>query len=364
MECNGTDSSMAIRLKVITFIFILLASNSWADRSQKIFQKAKKSYSKQRYSISLKILESHFDLLGPKTPTGAMVLGAWNNYHLKNYFRAQKIWAHLIRTRFKKINKAVVTSYTKNQSTDFLPDDIPEKMLGYYFERYKNMIEYKIKQYDLLSEVTSKNLLDAVVMYKDILIETEIQEDEVEKLWEKLENYKTAREKVVFKNNWYVYTGLLSYKDKLTLTQPNGDQATISSSSQGWCLGLGKQYENAFIRYSAEGCFGNQTTTVGSDEINYFQKDVPAVTLMLTPKISWRTPAQNSYIGLGTPLLYRKGDFTEPANYEISDKTLISYGLTVHGEWKIQKYALFFQMGKISKFSSALWLAGFQYHLD
>ncbi|MCP4912912.1 MAG: hypothetical protein GY909_07315 [Oligoflexia bacterium] len=357
---------MALRLRIFTFILFVLVSSTWADKSQLIFQKAKKSYSQQRYSISLKILESHFDLLGPKTPTGAMVLGAWNNYHLRNYFRAQKIWAHLIRTRFDKINKAVVASYSKNQSTDFLPDDIPEKMLGYYFERYKNMVEYMIKQYDLLSAVTSKNLQDAIVMYKDILIENEIEEDEVEKLWEKLENYKTAREKVIFKNNWYVYTGLLSYKDKLAIKQPSGDVTNISSSSQGWCLGLGKQYENAFIRYAVEGCFGNQSTTVGTDDtnLNYFQKDVPAVTFMVTPKLSWRTPAQNSYIGLGTPLLYRKGDFTEPAGYEISDKTLISYGLTVHGEWKIQKYALFFQMGKIAKFSSALWLAGFQYHFD
>tara|TARA_R110002072_G_scaffold276051_1_gene437638 strand:- start:406660 stop:407739 length:1080 start_codon:yes stop_codon:yes gene_type:complete len=357
---------MALIKKIIFSLLLLFLSlqSIQANKAQQTFKKAKSAFSKNRYSVSLKILQSHFDLQSNTAPSGALILGAWNYHHLGDYYESQKIWAHIIRKKYRRMNKKVVASYNKNKSVDFLPDDIPEKLLEYYFERYKNMIEYMIKRYDLLSEVTSKNLYDALIMYKEILIEQEVNEDEVEKLWEKLENYKVEREKVIYKNNYYLYTGLLSYKDSLKIKTPSGAEYDISSSSQGWCLGLGRQYENAFIRYAIEGCFGNQTTTVGtdSDEINYFQKNVPSVTFLVTPKVSWRTPSQNSYIGVGLPLFYRKGDFTEPTGFEITEKSLVTYGLTVHGQWQIQKYALFFQFGKISKFSSSLWMAGFHYH--
>lgn len=359
-----TIAFMAL-IKII-LIFVLTISSAMPNSDSRIFNSAKSKYKNKQYQESIRILKKRYPSINfSKTPSGIILLMGWNYEELKQYNQAQNLYAQVIRSRFQKQNRTLMSAFKKENGNYPDENSISQLLKDLYFYRYRSLVGYFKTEGSKFSEKRKENLEQAISIYKKLLEEYEIHEDEVEEIWEDFMLSKKTINDAIFNNSFYFLSSYVSWKDTIDLIN-QGQKYEIQTTAQGWCFGGGYKIENATWSFGSDACYGTLRASVGTDAnpILYFQKNVPVLMLMASPFTKWKPHSKNSAIGLSMPFLYKSGKYTEPDQYKVDNKSKTTLGLMASLEWTYDKWEFFTKFGKVQSFRSSLWQAGITYNLS
>lgn len=347
-------------------LFISQGINAQTSQEAKVFEQAKKRFFEGNYESTISILRQRYDFRDAGTPYGALTLAAFSYEKLGQIKNAQHIYTFLIKRRFRSINNEIISAYKTQKSADDLPE-APEKLYSYYFKRGDLLSQIYVRDGRYMSAKRKKLYRDTAVSYAEIVGESDYESDEdldPEDIISRMDDADKNWEMETYKWGWFTSVHYLTWRDKLKITTPSGTSVDIRSTAEGWCLGGGLKFENAWWQWNVNGCYASMSATVGNDSevVNYFQKDVPSSAFFMGLGGFWKHNAMDAAIGINLPLMYRSGDYTEPAGYQLDNTSTLSYGYFIEAQWNWKSFAYSVKFGKINKFSSSMLMIGGLYN--
>lgn len=346
-------------------LYLLCLSTALAlpnrGQDQRVFDQAKAAFKAQNYNGTLAILNRRFNLKDPKTPTGALSLAGFSYERLGQLSNAKKIYQYLLKNRYRTMNKKIVGAFKSGTLDDL--EDTPTSVLEIYHRLAEVLSLLYKEQYDNLNprlrELYKKNALT----YVSILEEAEYEDDSFDTIPERFEKFEVEVKAKTYRSGWFIQSSYVSWRDRLDLLYPNGDKATIESTGEGTCVGGGWRYENDYWEYNLNGCYAISSMTAGKENssISYFQQGVRSSALMVGPSVLWKPKSKGAGFGFHLPIVYRTGDYSEPANFTLEDTTIFTFGYLLQADWRFEKWGIFTKFGKISRFSSSFWSLGAMY---
>lgn len=356
-----------VLLLVIMVLFTLFLSQkvSAASDDQKVFAAAKKAFASEQYEQTISILRRRYDFRDANTPYGALTLAAYAYEKMDKLKNAQHIYTFLIKRRYKSMNNEIIAEYKRN-GTDDLPE-APEKLLSYYYKRGDLLSKIYVRDGRYMSTKRKKLYKNTATSYAEIVGDSDYEPEDdgdADDIITRMENADKNWQMETFKWGWFASVHYLTWRDKLTITTPSNVTIDIRSTAEGWCLGGGLKYENDWWQWNVNGCYAAMAATVGNDSqvVNYFQKDVGASAFFAGAGGFWKPMAMDATIGINIPLMYRTGDYTEPAGYILENTDTFSFGYLIEAQWHWNKWSYSMKFGKINKFSSSMLFAGVLYN--
>ena len=343
--------------------FSLQAQRRVGKLEQRIFKQAKQAFAQGNYANSLRLIKKRYNLRDPNTPSGALSLAGFNFVKLGHYKNANRIFSFLIKNRHRVANKKIVDAYkASGGDTDDLPEG-PEKLYLYYHFRAEALSQIYIKDFEKLSEKRRALYRSTALMYANICLDSDYDDDSVEDVITRLENFEKEQKNQVYDDAFFASMAWVSWRDKLDLLLGDGTKAVINSTGEGYCIGGGYKYFNAYWEWNLNACYASTTMTAGGQDtqINYFQDGITVNALFVGPGMLYKPKASEVSLGLSLPLVYRKGDYTQPEGFILEDTTILTYGYQLEAHWYYGKFGLFSKFGKISRLSSSIWSLGIDY---
>lgn len=201
-----------------------------------------------------------------------------------------------------------------------------------------------------------------------IALSRKVKTDEADlKLLEDQLNEKVSRdESFIFKQAWYLSFDILSWQDRIVLTNKNSKVNTnLLSTSIGSCLGLGRKWDNVKYEFDVEGCFAVATATISSENrlVDYQQSSVAVKGVIFGPGMYYKALSENLLIGVHVPVKYTSGDWTNPneALYEFDNKNSFEVGYFLQSKIKVKKVSIRTRLGKVFPNPGSLWSIGVIY---
>jgi hypothetical protein len=148
----------------------------------------------------------------------------------------------------------------------------------------------------------------------------------IENIDEKINYNKKKKNSFEF----FVYAGRILFQDRIHLEEASsGGKDPIIANNSGICYGAGLRLGSAFKGYEASGCFFSGTASVKNDggSNNYAQSGVPIAGVLVEGGYYWRFDNEKTRLGVGLPLLYRSGIYSEPEGFSIPDNKALTYGI-------------------------------------
>ncbi len=338
------------------------------NKDRAIFNSAKKSFTAGKYESAVMTLRRRYDFRDNSTPYGALTLAALSYEKMGKLKNAQHIYTFLIKRRFKNVNNEIISAYKASKGADDLPE-APEKLLSYYFKRADILSRIYVRDGRYMPTKRKKLYRNTAVVYAEILESADFEpeddeETEVDDIITRIENAEKNWEMESYKWGWFGSLHYLTWRDKLKITTPTGTSVDIRSTAEGWCAGGGLKYENSWWQWNINACYAAMNATVGNDSqvVNYFQKNVPASAFFMGVGGFWKPSAMDAAIGINLPFMFRSGDYTEPAGYQLDNTSTLSYGYLVEAQWNWSKFTYSMKFGKINKFSSSMLFIGGLYN--
>jgi hypothetical protein len=352
----------------IGLLFIFSPKAEAINKDRAIFDQAKKNFKAGNYESAVTILRRRYDFRDSGTPFGALTLAALSYEKMGKLKNAQHIYTFLIKRRFKTINDEIISAYKSQQNAEDLPE-APEKLYGYYLKRADLLSQIYVRDGRYMPAKRKKLYRNTAVVYAEILGESDFetpedQEIEADDIISRVESAEKNWEMETYKWGWFASLHYLTWRDKLKITTPTGTSVDIRSTAEGWCAGGGLKFENSWWEWNVNGCYAAMNATVGNDSqvVNYFQKDVPANAFFMGIGGFWKPGAKDAAIGINIPFMYRNGEYTEPAGYQLDNTSTLSYGYLVEAQWRWKKFTYSMKFGKINKFSSSMLFIGGLYN--
>jgi hypothetical protein len=348
---------------VKTLLLLMLSTTIFAQDNV-IFKKAKRAFNQGKYRRSLKILKKRYNIKSTKTPSGALLLAGYNFEKMERWKNAGKIYKALINSRFKSSHKKVMRAYNVlNKREDDLPQ-LPNKLYLYYHRLAEVYSQLYVKNFDKMGKERAAHYRSRALMLFHISDNSDDYDgDGLEDIPTRFDEFDQLKKDLIYKSGWFVSSGYLSLKDKLSVT-PAGDKSSdIESTNEGWCLGGGYKVENAFWQWNLNGCYSTTVANVGSTAINFFEKEVPITVIMLGPAALWKPLSGDVALGLNLPIIYRFGYQSNSSNFALDGEQVFSYGFLLEFQWKYNQWDWVSKFGRFSKFASSTWILQINYNL-
>jgi hypothetical protein len=362
---------MVLRILLIVFIFFQAQSSFAISRKKKkTFNTAKKAFKANDYSKTLSILKRNFNLSSRKTPVGAIQLAGYSYHKLKDFRNVDVTFTNLIKRKYRKTNARIMRNYKKKGSPDNV-GKIPATLAMYYYYKGNAIAQTFLKSYDSISARAKETYKKKALMYAGLALEGEFDQEDPEQIIADINNLNKKKEASRYKYGAFLGINYVTWRDKLSLVDANGAESTLISNSEGLCLGGGLRKYNAEIEYNINGCVGINNATVGANTeatVNYFQKNVPVIGIMGAVGVIWKPKTEGTGLGFHIPIMFRKGDYTNPADVnpaylgtELEGANSISVGGLIEGKWNFEKWEFSVKFGKFTKLDSSYWSLGMQY---
>ena len=341
------------------------------SQKQKIaFRSAKTAYQDDDYSKTIKILKKNFNLKSRKTPIGALQLAGYSYAKLKKYRECDKVFTNLIKRKYYKTNARILRRYKRKGNADEV-GNISSTIAIYYYYKALSISKVYLSRFDQLNEGQRSDYKKNILMYANLSIEGEFDDQDPEQIIADIDNFNNKIAAKKYRYGSFIGINYVTWRDRLTLIGQDGSESTLISNSEGLCLGGGLRKFNAEFEYNINGCVGINNATVGADtdaSVNYFQKNVPVLGIMAAVGFIWKPKTEGTGLGFHIPIIYRSGDYTNPAdiNSQFSGTTLdgassLSFGGLVEGKWFFTKWELSIKFGKFTQLDSSYWSVGMLY---
>jgi hypothetical protein len=364
---------MALRFINILIVIILLTNTrnllaiedaSLTKEDKLIIKKSKEYFSKGQYQKTISLLKGEYNLNRAGTPYEVIEIIANSYDNSGEYSKAQNLYSYLIKVRYKKKNLTIIKLYKKDGNADDLPE-APDKLYYYYHRRGDLLSKIYVRDKTKLSVKKKNSYKKFTKIYTEILLNSAYEGEDVEKITERIEKSDLDAELKIFNWKWFTSLHYITWRDKLKLQTPTNVAVDIRTTVEGFCLGGGLEYQNAWWSWNVNGCYAFTKASVGSDGqlVNYFQKDVSTTAIFLGVGAHYKPMAKDVSIGFNIPIVYKDGDYTVPSTFTLDDQDIVTFGylFEINWYWKpALSYSLKF--GKIYKFSSSLLSVGAVYH--
>ncbi|GAB4012694.1 MAG: hypothetical protein Fur0010_08820 [Bdellovibrio sp.] len=350
---------------ILIFLFASSAFGAKANkqRDEDLFRHAKELYSQGKYLQSLRLLESRYSFKSAETPSGALILAAWDLEKLGEYVQAQNLIAQILRSRYGREHQAAMQTY-KNEGVDSL-EDLNPKLLELYHRRAFLLSKIYQELYFKVDAQKRDEYKKMALMYVDILANQDKYEDETyDQIPKEIEAFELKIERETWKTNFFVSSYWTSWRDRLDLVNPNGDKVALKSTTRGFSLGYGVIIEKWQWRYLLEGQYTQGSAVAGreSSTLNYFEDEVSVRTFGVWPSVQYRPNSGKASIGFSIPLMYRSGNYTEPQGYQLEGLSVFSVGYGLEFNWDLEKISVVSRFAKLTSMSSSLWQLGLRYN--
>lgn len=282
------------------------------------------------------------------------MLLAKNYERTDEHMKALKLYFFILKKKYRRKDAMVRKHLKANQEVDEI-DELPKGMLKIYYALVHSYVTiYEKHNYEKYRDFAQK--------YGELLIEQEYKEDEVEKLLARITQLKNKLENSKERHEYYLGLAYSTWQDQLTLIAPNGSESTIKSSAEGTTVFGIMTIGNLYSEYRFEFGITKASATVGEDNTNfeYFQTNVSEMMLMASVGKMWKT-SKSVAIGVSAPVVYRTGDFTQPANFQLDDGDILTVGLLGNLSWNISEFLLDVKFGKLLGFHSSFAQVGLAY---
>ncbi len=191
-------------------------------------------------------------------------------------------------------------------------------------------------------------------------------ESDLKYLEDELKEKLVIEEGLQYKSKWYVMFDAVSWQDRIRLINTVTSQKyNLLNTNLGTCIGAGKKWQNSTYEFDFEGCLLVATSTISSEstEISYQQSKVPVLGAILGPGMYFRAFSENLLLGFQLPIMYRKGDWTLPANlqYRFEKAQSLEVGSFVQSKFKVKKIYIRTRMGIIFSNPGSYWSLGAVY---
>jgi hypothetical protein len=371
MGFNGTATSMVLRILFISFLLLQTPDSFAISRKKRnAFKQAKKRFKASDYSKTIEILKKHFNFKSYKTPIGALQLAGYSYSKSKEYRACDTVFTTLIKRKYRKTNARILRRYKESRKSDAV-GKVPTTLAMYYYYKAHSIAQIFLSNYDQLDEAMQVKYKKNALMYAKFSLEGEFEEEDPEQIIADINNFNLKKDSIKYKYGSFIGINYVTWRDKLTLVDSNGQESILISNSEGLCLGGGLRKYNAEFEYNINGCIGINNATVGANTdatVNYFQKNVPVIGAMAAVGLIWKPKTEGTGLGFHIPVMYRKGDYTNPADIssQFAGTTLkasssISVGGLVEGKWNFVKWELSVKFGKFTGLDSSYWSIGMLY---
>lgn len=346
MDFNWTGTSMVV--KILLLITLSLSSFAYKFKDALVF------YKKGEYQRSITVLKKSHGKKIKYFPNRSLMLLAKNYEMLDKHRSALKIYFYILKKKYRKSDAIVRKHFKENKDIDEI-DELSKGQLKVYYALVHSYVSiYKKNKYEQYRSIAK--------MYGELLIEQEYKEEEVEKL---LSDISLIQKKIIdskITKKYYLGIGYSTWQDLLTLRAPDGSESDIKSSAEGTTLFGIMTSGNLFNEYRFEFGITKAVATVGEDnsDFTYFQTNVSEVMLSAAAGYMWKTSKSVS-IGLSVPIVYRTGDFTQPATFELENGDILSLGLLGNLSWNLQSILVDVKFGKLLGFHSSFAQVGLAY---
>ncbi len=341
-------------LRILTCIFICLSASAVnlgkalesyrAGNFQKtieLIKQANRSKSSvSQYSIeSLILISKAFEKMG-------------------DFTSAIKFQNYIIEKQYSKEHESVLKAVNEEVEYEDL-NELPEPLLKIYYSLLGTYISiYKTNSADELRKL--------ILRYGNLLIDQDYKAERVKRILKKYQNEKFSDteeddddeeepvEVVPYQLRFFVMSSYISWQDNLTLV--SNDRTTsivINSTTEGTMLSVGINYANNKYEFKSSIGYALATATVGEidPDFRYLQDNVSETLLMFNNSFLIKT-GETVSIGLSAPIVLRSGNFTEPDGFEFEETSIISYGVFGQLSWKLKKFFMDVEVGKVLDFKS------------
>ncbi len=369
---------MVLRKKIAPSLFILfvglMLSSSTAlaqirvgSGDKRLFNEAKLAYKNGQYQNVLALLNRRYSLRDSSTPSGALALAGYAYEKLGQWNNAEKIWAFLITQRYRTANSKMTKAYRADAIDE--AQEAPLKLYEYYHRRAEALTQLYQNDYKSLSPRLRDLYSKTALMYVAILEESDDYEDDsYDTIPERLEKFDKEVKAKKYRNNWFLQSSYMSWRDRIGIVFSDGSRAEIESTGEGSCFGGGWRYENDYWEFNLNGCYAMASMTIGAEDLgnttpinNYFQKGVPSTAIMGGPSFLWKPRSKGASFGVHIPFVYRKGDYEPAPTATLEDTQIFTYGYLLQADWRFEKLGISTKFGKVQRFSSSVWSLGLMY---
>lgn len=355
-------------LKIMIILSILISVPSWGrtsnkEKDQNLFTDAKLLYTRGRYKESLKMLESRYNFKSKETPSGAMILAAWNLEKLKEYIQAQNLVAEIIRSRFGSAHNSVMRQYKSDGAEGI--EDVPPKLIEIYHRRAFLLSKIYQELYFKVTPEKREDFKKQALMYTEIVANQDDYEDEsYEEIPKEIEAFDQKIIEQTWVSQFFISTAWSSWRDRLNLLLPSGDRIAIKSSVRGVSLGAGWAFQKLRWRLILESQFTYASAVAGreSSTLSYFEPDVKVWSLGIWPAIHYRPFSGDASVGVSLPIIFRNGSYSEPPGYVLEDTSILALGFGFDMNWDMNQWTFFSRVANLSAMSSTYWQFGVRYH--
>lgn len=348
-------------------ILLLVPQMLWAqsnkNKDEALFKRAKELYTQGKYLESLRLLESRYSFKSKETPSGALILAAWDLEKLGEYVQAQNVIAQILRSRYPNEHQAAMNTY-KNEGVDAL-EDLNPKLLELYHRRAFLLSKIYQQLYHKTSPDKRDEYKKMALMYVDILAnQDEYEDDSYEDIPKDIEAFDLKVQRETWQDKFFVSLLWTSWRDRLDLIKPDGDKVDLKSTARGVGLSGGLIIEKWQWRYVLEAQYTSGTAVAGreSSSLNYFEDDVSVWSFGVIPAAHYRPFSGDASVGVCLPLFYRRGSYTEPAGYKIEGLSVLSVGYGLDMNWDFKSFSVVSRFAKLTSMSSSLWQFGLRYN--
>ncbi|PIP94173.1 MAG: hypothetical protein COW00_13170 [Bdellovibrio sp. CG12_big_fil_rev_8_21_14_0_65_39_13] len=356
---------MVLRIIALSFFltFPAFAKLSKKERDQNLFNDAKLLYSRGKYKESLQMLEARYNFKSKETPSGAMILAAWDLEKLEEYIQAQNLIAEIIRSRFASSHNSVMRQYKSDGAEGI--EGIPPKLIEIYHRRAFLLSKIYQQLYFKVAPEKRDDYKRQALMYVEIIANQDDYEDEsYEEIPKDIEAFDQKIKEQTWVSQFFMSTAWTSWRDRLDLIVGSGDRISIKSSVRGLSLGAGWSFQKLRWRLLLESQFTYASAVAGreSSTLSYFEPDVKVWSFGIVPAVHYRPFSGDASLGISIPVVYRNGNYTEPAGFVLEGKSILAIGYGFDMNWDLNQWTFFSRVANLSSMSSSYWQFGLRYH--
>lgn len=354
---------MVLRLLLLFIISLSLHARE-KDLNQVHYKRIVELYEKGNIDEALNILKTNIDLNRSEVSSDIMFLAA-AIYHKKgDTKKALSTLNFLIKKKYMNEHRKAYASFSATGNASEL-SELPKGLILIYLQKSLIYIDILKVQYAKMTVSQRQHLSQMIRMSAETALEVGFKEDFADALLLTLREIEKDFTDHQVLTNWFTGLHYVTWRDEITLKTLAGDEVKIRTTNSGLMAILGKRWANAFNEWSISGGYALSDATVGNDDpnVNYFQSGVGVNLLAASGDWHWRPSAGSIALGVEGILVFRVGDYEEPANSNgIDDKSKITLGTLASFKWRLDPVEFQTKFGKLLGMPSSFVSFGLNYH--
>lgn len=209
-----------------------------------------------------------------------------------------------------------------------------------------------------------KALQEEFLKKKGPLVALEHNEDEADKLEEKVVAHMKLLHDKIYHKNKYVFIDYVSWQREASIKSATA-RTPLIITSHGVCAGGGWGYQNAFYHVFLDGCFMYGYGNVGAEvsSLTYKQSNIPTYGFKASVGAGMIVSSLGAEVGLKLPVLYSHLELDRPdqnkfPGYKVDEETPFMPMASLYSRWPVQKWFIQTEFAKVIGKDLTLWALG------